>query len=133
MHPLREAIHVKGSPEFTRAELVGILSFRLRLMSASEAKRAITEWIESGLLAEDDSGRVIVVEEALEAEEGREDVFEEMLRYVVSSLGWEREEVLEAVEDLAVRYGDINRKLALYLLGVEKGLNMERFRDKLEL
>ncbi|NPA48199.1 MAG: DUF2240 family protein [Thermococci archaeon] len=133
MHPLREAVHVKGSPEFTRAELVGILSFRLRLMSVGEAKESIQNWIESGLLIEDESGMLRVVQDALEGEEGKEDVFEEMLNYVASSLGWEREEVLEAAEELAVRYGNISRKLALYLLGVEKGLDMERFREKLDV
>ncbi len=133
MHPLREAADIKGSPRFTRAELVGILSFRLRLMEVSEAKKAVDEWISSGLLIEEEPGIFRISEELLEEEERKGDVFEDMLNYVSSSLGWDREDILNEVEKLSSRYGYIDRKLALYLLGVEKGLDMEKFRERISI
>ncbi len=101
-------------------------------MNVGEAKAAIKGWIESGVL-EEDSGVLRVREDILEREERKEDVFEEMLDYVVSSLGWDREEVMKAVDETSKRYGNINRKLALYLFGIEKGLNMEAFRERLNV
>ncbi|WP_456366313.1 hypothetical protein [Thermococcus sp.] len=129
MHPLESAMKVKGGNRFSRRELIGLLSFTLRLMSPSEAKTSIGKWIEEGLLVEE-KGELVVVEEKLgEAQ----DVFEEMLDYVSSQLGWSKEETLEEAERLSERYGNLDVKLLLYLLGLDRGLDMSAFRDRLEL
>lgn len=132
MHPLESAVRVKGSPEFSKSELVGILSFRLRVMSVSDAKRAIEEWVEEGLL-EEDGDTLRVKENALVGLGKAEGLFEEMLSHVASSLGFDTEELLDELEDFSKRYGSLDKKLVLYLFGVEKGVDMERFRDRLEL
>lgn len=129
MHPLESAMKVKGGNRFTRRELIGLLSFTLRLMSPSEAKTSIKKWIEEGLLVEDRGELVVVVEKLGEAP----DIFGEMLDYVSSQLGWSKEETLEEVERLSERYGNLDVKLLLYLLGLDRGLDMSAFRDRLEL
>ncbi|MDK2914692.1 MAG: hypothetical protein PWQ79_1607 [Thermococcaceae archaeon] len=130
-HPLREAIEVKGSTEFTRAELVGILSFRLRLFSPAEAKARIEEWIKEGLLVEEE-GKLFVTGD-VESKKTPEDVFEEIIAHIARSLGWEREEVLAEISKLKERYGDLDPRLLAYLLGMEKGVDMSGFREKIEL
>ncbi|MDI3474671.1 MAG: hypothetical protein PWQ95_399 [Thermococcaceae archaeon] len=82
-HPLREAIEVKGSTEFTRAELVGILSFRLRLFSPAEAKARIEEWIKEGLLVEEE-GKLFVTGD-VESKKTPEDVFEEIIAHIAKA------------------------------------------------
>jgi hypothetical protein len=132
VHPLRKVLRIKGSREFSRSELVGLLSFTLKLMSVREAKAAIEEWIGEGILEE--RGEVLVVnEEALSESKKKEDLFEEMVDYISSSLGIEREELISELERFAERYGYIDKRLVLYLLGLDKGLDMSRFRDRLEL
>ena len=132
MHPLEEAVKVKGSPEFTRSELIGILSFRLRKMSPSEAKKAIAEWIEEGLL-EEREGRLIVKAEALEREESGERLLGEMVSHIARSLGWSELEVVEGIKTLKKRYGDLDERILAYLFGMEKGVDMSKFRERLEV
>ncbi|AMQ19538.1 DUF2240 family protein [Thermococcus peptonophilus] len=130
MHPLEEAIKVKGSPEFTRSELVGILSFRLRRMSPTEAKKAIEEWIEEGLL-EEREGKFLVVIEKLEEEKDVGSLLGEMVSYIARSLGWNELEVLEGVKKMRERYGELDDAILAYLFGMEKGVDMSKFRDRL--
>lgn len=130
MHPLEEAIEIKGSPEFTRSELVGILSFRLRRMSPTEAKKAIEEWIEEGLL-EESEGKLLVVIEKLEEEKEAGSLLGEMVSYIARSLGWGELEVLEGVKKMRERYGDLDEAILAYLFGMEKGVDMSKFRDRL--
>ena len=132
MHPLEEAVKVKGSLEFTRSELIGILSFRLRKMSPSEAKKAIAEWTEEGLLEERD-GRLIVKTEALEREESGERLLGEMVSHIARSLGWSELEVIEGIKALKKRYGDLDERILAYLFGMEKGVDMSKFRERLEV
>ncbi|EEB73338.1 DUF2240 family protein [Thermococcus sp. AM4] len=132
MHPLESVLKVKGSGELSRSELVGLLTFKLRLMGVGEAKEAISKWIEEGLLIEEgDLLRINI--EALARKEGEEDLFREMLSFVASQLGLDESEVLDELEEFSRRYGNLDRRLVLYLFGVEKGLDMSRFRDRLEL
>ncbi len=131
MHPLESAVKVKGSTEFTRSELVGLLSFTLRLMSPGEAKKVIEEWISRGILIEE--GDILRVNEGISSEVHREgSLFDKMLEYVSSSLGWDKEEVLTALDEFSSRYGSLDRKLVLYLFALEKGIDMSRFRDRLD-
>jgi len=132
VHPLESVLKVKGSGELSRSELVGLLTFKLRLMGVGEAKEAISKWIEEGLLIEEgDLLRINI--EALARKEGEEDLFREMLSFVASQLGLDESEVLDELEEFSRRYGNLDRRLVLYLFGVEKGLDMSRFRDRLEL
>ena len=132
MHPLESALKVKGSGEFSRSELVGILTFRLRLMSVSEAKESISKWIEEGLLLEE--GDVLRVNpEALAQTEGKEDIFQEMLSFLASKLGVEETELMEELEEFSKRYGNLDRRLVLYLFGIEKGVDMSPFQGRLDL
>lgn len=130
MHPLEEAIEIKGSPEFTKSELVGILSFRLRRMSPTEAKKAIEEWIEEGLL-EESEGKLLVVIEKLEEEKEAGSLLGEMVSYIARSLGWSELEVLEGIKKMRERYGDLDEAILAYLFGMEKGVDMSKFRDRL--
>nr|WP_297465944.1 DUF2240 family protein [Thermococcus sp.] len=132
MHPLEEAVRVKGSGEFTRSELVGILSFRLGRMSPSEARRSIEEWIAEGLLEERD-GLLVVRMEALEEERKNEKLLGEMISHIARALGWTELEVLEGVKALRERYGDLDERILAYLFGLEKGVDMSRFRNRLEV
>ena len=131
MHPLESAVKVKGSKEFTWSELVGLLSFTLRLMSPREAKKAIEEWISQGIIIEE--GDTLKVNEGIFSKVRREgSLFDEMLEYVSSSLGWGEGEVLSALDEFSVRYGSLDRKLVLYLFALEKGIDMSRFKDRLD-
>ncbi|WP_297420647.1 DUF2240 family protein [Thermococcus sp.] len=132
MHPLKRAVEYKGSAEFTRSELVGILSFTLRIMSIKEAKEFVNEAVEKGMLTERD-GKLIVDETLLEEERSEGDLFEEMVGYIAKSLGWEKEDVLEGISEMRERYGDLDRKVLVYLFGMGKGVDMSKFRERLEL
>ncbi|NJD99926.1 DUF2240 family protein [Thermococcus sp. LS1] len=132
MHPLKRAVEYKGSVEFTRSELVGIIAFSLRLMDIKATKELIEKSIESGLL-EEREGKLVVNEALLEEEEASEDLFNEMVGYVAKSLGWEREEVLEGIKAMRERYGDLDEKVLAYLFGLDKGVDMSKFKDRLEL
>jgi len=132
VHPLKRAVDYKGSVEFTRSELVGILSFSLRIMGVREAKEFVNEAIERGLLIER-NGKLVVDEEALEGERSVEDLFEEMVGHIAKSLGWEREDVIEGIDSMRSRYGDLDRKVLAYLFGMDRGVDMSRFRERLEL
>jgi hypothetical protein len=132
VHPLKRAVDYKGSTEFTSAELVGILSFSLRIMGVKEAKEFVRKAVASGLLVERD-GKLIVNEAALSEEQGEKDLFEEMVRHIAEALGWEREDVIEGIKGMRERYGDLDEKLLAYLFGMSKGVDMSRFREMLEL
>ena len=132
MHPIKRAVEYKGSLEFTRSELVGILAFSLRLMDVKAAKELIAKALEEGLLEERDG--LLVANEALLVEEGvEEDLFNEMVSYIAESLGWEREEVLEGIKAMRERYGDLDEKVLAYLFGMSEGVDMSRFKDLLEI
>jgi len=132
VHPLESVLRVKGSGKFSKSELVGLLTFKLRIMSVGEAKEAISKWVEEGLLIEE--GNLLRINlEALTQKEGEEDLFREMLSFVASQLGLDESEVLEELEKFSGRYGNLDRRLVLYLFGVEKGLDMSRFRERLEV
>ncbi len=130
MHPLKRAVEYKGSVEFTRSELVGILAFSLRLMDVKTAKELIAKSLEEGLLEERD-GLLVVNKSLLVEEEAEEDLFDEMVTHIADSLGWEREEVIEGIKALRERYGDLDEKVLAYLLGMDKGVDMSRFKEKL--
>ncbi len=132
MHPIKRAVEYKGSKEFTRSELVGILAFSLRLMDVKAAKELIEESLRSGLLEEKD-GKLVVNEEMLREEQESEDLFNEMVSHISKSLGWDREEVLEGIKALRERYGDLDEKVLAYLFGMDKGVDMSKFRERLEL
>ena len=132
MHPLESAVRVKGSEEFSRSELIGILTFRLRLMSVGEAKESIKKWIDEGLLLEE--GDVLRVNpRAFKKMKQEEDLFEEMLSFIASSLGVDESDIMESLEEFSKRYGNLDRRLLLYLFGLDKGLDMGRFRDRLNI
>nr|WP_206205926.1 DUF2240 family protein [Thermococcus sp. JdF3] len=132
VHPIKRAVEYKGSVEFTRSELVGILAFSLRLMDVKAAKKLIAKSLEEGLLEE--LGGVLVVNKALLAEEeAEEDLFNEMAAHIAGSLGWEREEVIEGIKSMRERYGDLDEKVLAYLFGMDKGVDMSRFKDRLDV
>nr|WP_297535496.1 DUF2240 family protein [Thermococcus sp.] len=132
MHPLEEAVRVKGSTEFTRSELVGILSFRLRRFSVGEVKRLIEEWLSEGLL-EEREGKLYVNLEAVEERESPENLLGEMVVHIARTLGWTELEVMEGIKKLRERYGDIDERILAYLFGLEMGVDMSRFKDRLEV
>ena len=132
MHPLKRALEYKGSNEFTRSELVGILSFTLKLMDVKSAKELIERSVEEGLI-EEVSGKLLINEALLDEKVGEEDLLGEMVSHIAKSLGWEVEDVLEGIKAMRERYGDLDEKVLAYLFGMDKGVDMSRFRDKLEL
>ncbi len=132
MHPLKEAVEVKGSTEFTRSELVGILSFKLRRFSVGEAKERIKEWLEEGLL-EEYNGVLVAKLDLLEEKERPENLLGEMVVYIARALGWTELEVMEGIKALRERYGDLDERVLAYLFGLEKGIDMSRFKDRLEV
>jgi len=132
VHPIKRAIEYKGSSEFTRSELVGILAFSLRLMDVKSAKELIAKSLEEGLLEERDG--LLVVNRAMFAEEeAEEDLFNEMVGYIAESLGWEREEVMEGIRSMRERYGNLDEAVLAYLFGMDKGVDMSRFKDRLDV
>jgi len=132
VHPLESAITYKGSKEFTKSELIGILVFKLRILGVKEAKELIERGLQSGLIMER-NGLLVVNEEALRGEIESEDLFNAMVKYVARSLGWDREDVLRELQSMRERYGDLDERVLVYLLGMDKGVDMSPFKDKLEV
>ncbi|ADT84613.1 DUF2240 family protein [Thermococcus barophilus] len=132
MKELKNAILYKGSNEFTKQELIGILVVKLRLMSVKEAKELIEGSIERGIIEERD-GKLIINEEILEKEEKEEDIFTKMIAYIARKLGWSEFEVLEDIKKFSERYGTLDKRIVAYLYGVDKGIDMSKFKDKLEV
>lgn len=128
MEVLRDAVALKGSNEFQKRELVAILSFNLKAMSPAQAKELIAKAIEKGVIEERDGLLVVYPERA----EGPVDVFDEMVEHVARSLGWNTDDVLDELEEFSRRYGSLDKKLVLYLMGIEKGVDMSRFKDRLD-
>ncbi|CUX78214.1 hypothetical protein CHITON_1435 [Thermococcus chitonophagus] len=130
--PLLEAVKLKGDEVFqSKSELIGILTFKLGIMAVSEAKQLISEAIEGGIVEETPEG-LIVHTDLIEEEEEKRDVFGEMVEYIAKQLGVTELEVLEEVEKLRERYGNLDKKILAYLYGLEKGVDMSRFKDELE-
>jgi len=129
---LKDAVLFKGSNEFMKQELIGILVFKLRIMEVKEAKKLIDDAIEKGVI-EVIGDKFVINTERLEEEEEKIDVFNEMLSYIAKELGWSEFEILEELKEFSKRYGDLDKRIVLYLYGLDKGLNMFKFRDKLDL
>nr|WP_206204991.1 MULTISPECIES: DUF2240 family protein [unclassified Thermococcus] len=129
---LKNAILYKGSNEFTKQELIGILVVKLRLMGVKEAKGLIEEALEKGIIEEKD-GKLIINEEILEKEESEEDLFTKMVAYIARKLGWTEFEVLEDIKKFSERYGSLDKRIVAYLYGIDKGIDMSEFKDKLEV
>ncbi|WP_367884668.1 hypothetical protein [Thermococcus sp. JCM 11816] len=55
----------------------------------------------------------------------------EMVSYIARSLGWSELEVLEGIKKMRERYGDLDEAILAYLFGMEKGVDMSKFRDRL--
>ncbi|WP_324734835.1 DUF2240 family protein [Thermococcus sp. SY098] len=132
MKELKNAILYKGSNEFTKQELIGILVVKLRLMSVKEAKELIEDSIERGIIEERD-GKLIINEEILEKEEREEDIFTKMIAHIARKLGWSEFEVLEDIKKFSERYGTLDKRIVAYLYGIDKGIDMSKFKDKLEV
>ncbi|AFL94890.1 hypothetical protein CL1_0685 [Thermococcus cleftensis] len=132
MNPLKRAVEYKGSAEFSRAELVGILAFSLRLMDVKAAKKLIAEGIEGGVI-EERNGKLIVRTELLEESEQPQNMLGEMVVHIARTLGWTEIEVMEGIKAMRERYGDLDERILAYLFGMEKGVDMSRFKDRLEL
>ncbi|WP_461864364.1 DUF2240 family protein [Thermococcus sp.] len=129
---LRNAILYKGSNEFNKQELIGILVFTLKLMDVKSAKELIEKGIESGVIEERD-GVLVINEELLESEEKKECLRDEMASYIARLLGWTEQDVLEEARKLKQRYGELDEKILVYLFGMDKGVDMSRFKDRLEV
>ncbi|ACS90722.1 DUF2240 family protein [Thermococcus sibiricus] len=129
---LRHAILYKGSNEFSKPELIGTIVLRLGLMNYMEAKNLIEEAIKRGII-EQKGDRLIIREEMLKKEEQQEDLFGEMINYIAKQLGWSHFEVLEELNKFSERYGELDKKVIAYLYGLDKGIDMSKFKDKLEV
>lgn len=132
MEALRHAILYKGSNEFSKPELIGTIVLRLALMNYMEAKNLIEEAIKRGII-EQKGDRLIIREEMLKEEEKQEDLFGEMINYIAKQLEWSHLEVLEELDKFSERYGDLDKKVIAYLYGLDKGIDMSKFKDKLEV
>ncbi|MBO8174117.1 MAG: DUF2240 family protein [Thermococcus sp.] len=132
MKELKNAMLYKGSNEFTKQELIGILVVKLRLMSVKEAKELIENALKKGII-EEKNGKLIINEEILEKEEREEDLFAKMVAYIARKLGWSEFEVLEDIKKFSERYGPLDKKIVAYLYGIDKGIDMSKFKDKLEV
>ena len=132
MKELKNAILYKGSNEFTKQELIGILVIKLRLMSVKEAKELIKNALERGII-EEKEGKLVINEEILEKEEKEEDLFAKMVGYIARKLGWTEFEVLEDMKKFSERYGNLDKRIVAYLYGIDKGIDMSKFKDKLEV
>ncbi|WP_461866803.1 DUF2240 family protein [Thermococcus sp.] len=132
MKSLRNAILYKGSNEFNKQELIGILVFTLKLMDVKSAKELIERGIKSGVIVEK-NGTLIINEGLLENEEKKECLRDEMASYIARALGWSVEDVIEEAGKLKERYGDLDEKILVYLFGMDKGVDMSKFKDKLEV
>jgi len=129
---LKNAIIYKGSNEFTKQELIGILVVKLRLMSVKDAKELINNAITRGIIKEKE-GKLIIDEELLEREEKEEDLFAKMISYIARKLGWSEFEVIDDIKKFSERYGSLDKKIVAYLYGIDKGIDMSKFKDKLEV
>ncbi|WP_436317644.1 DUF2240 family protein [Thermococcus aggregans] len=129
---LRHAIIYKGSNEFSKPELIGIIVLKLGLMDYSEAKNLIEEAIKRGII-EQKGEKLVIREDALKEQEESEDVFGEMIDYIAKNLGWSHLEVLEDLEKFSERYGNLDKKIVAYLYGLDKGIDMSKFKNKLEV
>ncbi|HII67248.1 MULTISPECIES: DUF2240 family protein [Thermococcus] len=129
---LRHAILYKGSNEFSKPELIGTIVLRLGLMNYMEAKNLIEEAIKRGII-EQKGDRLVIREEMLKEEEKQEDLFGEMINYIAKQLEWSHLEVLEELDKFSERYGDLDKKVVAYLYGLDKGIDMSKFKDKLEV
>jgi len=129
---LKNAILYKGSNEFTKQELIGILVVKLRLMSVKEAKELIKNALERGIIKEKE-GKLVINEEILEKEEREEDLFAKMVGYIARKLGWTEFEVLEDMKKFSERYGNLDKRIVAYLYGIDKGIDMSIFKDRLEV
>lgn len=132
MKELKNAIIYKGSNEFTKQELIGILVVKLRLMSVKDAKELINDAITRGIIKEKE-GKLIIDEELLEREEKEEDLFAKMISYIARKLGWSEFEVIDDIKKFSERYGSLDKKIVAYLYGIDKGIDMSKFKDKLEV
>ncbi len=132
MKELKNAIIYKGSNEFTKQELIGILVVKLRLMSVKDAKELINNAITRGIIKEKE-GKLIIDEELLEREEKEEDLFAKMISYIARKLGWSEFEVIDDIKKFSERYGSLDKKIVAYLYGIDKGIDMSKFKDKLEV
>ncbi|USS41629.1 DUF2240 family protein [Thermococcus aggregans] len=132
MEALRHAIIYKGSNEFSKPELIGIIVLKLGLMDYSEAKNLIEEAIKRGII-EQKGEKLVIREDALKEQEESEDVFGEMIDYIAKNLGWSHLEVLEDLEKFSERYGNLDKKIVAYLYGLDKGIDMSKFKNKLEV
>ncbi|AEC52671.1 hypothetical protein PNA2_1756 [Pyrococcus sp. NA2] len=129
---LLEAVKVKGDYVFSsKSELIGILAFKLNIMSVSEAKELIKEALEEGIIEEGPEG-LVVHTDLIEEEEERKDLFGEMVEHIAKELNISELEVLEGIERLRERYGNLDKKILAYLYGLEKGVDMSRFKEELE-
>jgi len=130
--PLLEAVKVKGDNIFSsRSEIIGILAFKLGAMSVSEAKELIKEGIEEGIIEESEEGLIVKVN-LIEEEEKKRDIFGEIVEYLAKELNLTELEVMEEIKRLEERYGNLDKKLLAYLYGLEKGLDMSKFKEELE-
>ncbi|CAB49991.1 DUF2240 family protein [Pyrococcus abyssi] len=128
---LLEAVKVKGDSIFsTKSELIGILAFKLGILSVGEAKDLVNKAISEGIIEETEEGLKVNVE-LIEEEEESKDIFGEMVEYIARQLGMSEIEVLEEIEKMKDRYGNLDKKVLAYLYGMEKGLDMEKFREDL--
>ncbi|HDD31456.1 MAG TPA: DUF2240 family protein [Thermococcus litoralis] len=132
MEALKYAILYKGSNEFSKPELIGTIVLKLGLMDYSEAKSLVEEAIKRGII-EQKGEKLIIREDVLKEEEKREDVFGKMIDYIAKNLGWSHLEVLEDLEKFSERYGNLDKKILAYLYGMDKGIDMSKFKDKLEV
>jgi len=129
---LKYAILYKGSNEFSKPELIGTIVLKLGLMDYSEAKSLVEEAIKRGII-EQKGEKLIIREDVLKEEEKREDVFGKMIDYIAKNLGWSHLEVREDLEKFSERYGNLDKKILAYLYGMDKGIDMSKFKDKLEV
>ncbi|AAL81298.1 hypothetical protein PFDSM3638_05885 [Pyrococcus furiosus DSM 3638] len=130
--PLLQAIKVKGDNVFSsKSELVGILAFNLGILTVGEAKELIEEAIKEGIIEETPEG-LIVHEDAITEKESKRDIFGEMVEYLARELELSEIEVLEEIEKMKERYGNLDKKILAYLFGLSKGVNMEKFKEYLE-
>ena len=132
MKELKNAILYKGSNEFTKQELIGILVVKLRLMSVKKAKELIKNALERGIIKEKE-GKLVINEEILEKKEREEDLFAKMVAYIARKLDWTEFEVLEDMKKFSERYGNLDKRIVAYLYGIDKGIDMSIFKDRLEV
>ena len=130
--PLLEAVKGKGDNILSsRSEIIGILAFKLGAMSVSEAKELIKEGIEEGIIEESEEGLIVKVN-LIEEEEKKRDIFGEIVEYLAKELNLTELEVMEEIKRLEERYGNLDKQLLAYLYGLEKGLDMSKFKEELE-